>query len=189
MTLSLRARLLIGVMSLVVLGILLFDIAMYLLFSNSLLGRVDTQLTRHSTVDTAFSVLSHNGRGEPGSAGGFPVNSVTELIGRDGSVALACRVGGFGSTPGDSAPVLPKHIETGQEGQPTSPVTVAGTGGIEHYRMTAWSEDSFSSQTVVFAIPIDDISATLAQLLQLELFISLAVVAATAVLAWFLLEI
>jgi two-component system, OmpR family, sensor kinase len=187
MTLSLRARLLIGVISLVVLGLLLFDVAMYLLFASSLLGRIDTQLTQRSTMGTAVSVLSHNCRGEPGSTNGFPVNTVTELLRSDGSVALPCRVGGFGATPGDSAPVLPKHIKTSGD-DPIAPFTVPGTGGIDHFRVTAWAEDAFNGQTVVFAIPIDDVNATLGQLLKLELFISIAVVGATALLAWLLID-
>ena len=54
---------------------------------------------------------------------------------------------------------------------------------------TNWAENSFGGQTVVFAIPIDDIATTLGQLMQLELFISLAVVGATGLLAWLLIEI
>src|SRR6266481_3228086 len=45
MTLSLRGRLLIGVMSLVVLGILVFDFATYATMQSFLLSRVDSQLT------------------------------------------------------------------------------------------------------------------------------------------------
>ena len=190
MTLSLRARLLIGVISLVVLGILLFDVAMYLLFSSSLIGPLDTQLTRRSTVDAAVSILSHNCRGEPGVASGFPVNSMAELLDQNGSsVVLACHSVSFGGTPSNAAPVLPKHIQTAGPDQPINPMTVGGTGGVDHYRLTAWAENSFGGRTVVFAIPIDDVNATLGQLLRLEIFISIAVVAATAILAWVLIHL
>jgi two-component system OmpR family sensor kinase len=186
---SLRARLLIGVISLVVLGILLFDVAMYLLFSSSLLGPIDSQLTRRSTVDAAASILSHNCRGEPGVASGFPVNSVTELLDQDGSVLLPCHSVSFGGTPSNATPVLPKHIQTAGPDQPINPMTVGGTGGVEHYRLTAWAENSFGGRTVIFAIPIDDVNATLGQLLRLEIFISLAVIAGTAILAWVLIHL
>ena len=191
MTLSLRARLLIGVISLVVLGILLFDVAMYLLFQGSLLSRVDNQLTQKSTLDSAVSVLQHDCRGGPGNgiSTAFPVNTVTELIRRDGSV-VACRVAsGFGNQESSAAPVLPKELQTGGPDQPIHPFTVPGTGEVEHYRVTAWAENAFGGQTVVFAIPIDDMATTLGQLLQLELFISIAVVGATALLAWLLIEL
>ncbi len=189
MTLSLRGRLLIGVISLVVIGLLLFDGAMYLLFQGSLIGRVDDELTRRSTVDSAAAVLRGDCHAPPGSTGGFPTNTVTELLARDGSVQIACRVGGFGSTPSTAAPVLPDKLQTAGPDQPASPITVAGTGEVHQYRVTDWAENSFGGQTVVFAIPIDDVTATLGQLLQLQLFISLAVVGATAVLAWLIIEI
>ena len=189
MTLSLRARLLIGVIALVVIGIVVFDVAMYLLFQSSLLSRVDDQLTRRSTVDSAVSVLQHECRSSAGSSTAFPVNTVTELIDEDGSVKAACRVGtGFSSEQSSSSPVLPGTLHNGAPDQPVSPYTVRGTDDVGHYRVTNWAENSFEGETVVFAIPIDDVATTLGQLLQLELFISLAVVGATALLAWLLIE-
>jgi two-component system OmpR family sensor kinase len=189
MTLSLRGRLLIGVMSLVVLGLLVSDLATYLLFQNSLITRIDTELTRRTTVEAASAVLRSDCHGVPGSAGGFPTNTVVELLAPDGSVQLACRVGGFGSTPSNAAPVLPKTLRTGGMDQPVSPITVQGTHEVHQYRLTDWAENSFNGQTVIFAIPIDDVPATLAQLLQLELFISIAIVAATALLAWLIIQV
>src|SRR2546429_8979567 len=44
-----------------------------------------------------------------------------------------------------------------------SPITVAGTGEIHQYRLTDWSEGRFGGQTVVFAIPVDDVATTVAQ--------------------------
>jgi hypothetical protein len=44
MTLSLRGRLLIGVISLVVAGLLVSDVATYLVLQSDLLQRIDTQL-------------------------------------------------------------------------------------------------------------------------------------------------
>ena len=188
MTLSLRGRLLIGVISLLVVGLLVGDTATYVLFQNSLTARIDGQLTARSTHDAAFNVLAHDCRAEPGAAGGFPSNTVTELLSDDGSVQLACRVG-FGSGTSNAAPVLPKTLSSTPLDQPAQPVTVAGTGNVHRYRLTYWSENSFEGQTVVFAIPIDDAQATLAQLLQLELFISVAVIVGTALLAWLIIEI
>src|SRR4029077_12206255 len=74
MTLSLRGRLLIGVMSLVIAGLLLSNVATYLLFQNALMGRIDNQLTSRTDVVTAASVISHDCHVGPGSAVGFPVN-------------------------------------------------------------------------------------------------------------------
>ena len=189
MTLSLRGRLLVGVISLLVVGLLAADAATYVLFQSSLTGRIDAELTSRSTVDVAFNVLRNNCRAEPGSAAGFPANTVTELLNDDGSVQLACRVGGFASSSSGAGPVLPKSMPATSFDEPAQPITVAGTGPVHRYRLTYWSENSFEGELVVFAIPIDDAQATLAQLLQLELFISLAVVVGTALLAWLIIEI
>lgn len=188
MTLSLRGRLLIGVMSLVVLGLVVSDVATYALFQNSLLSRIDNELTSRTDVEAATSVLSRDCRVGPGGAVAFPVNTVAELLASDGSVQLSCIVGVFGSTP-NAAPVLPKNLHPAGSDQPLGPTSVEGTGEVHQYRLTAWSENSFNGQTVVLAIPIDDVPVTLAQLLQLELFISLAVVGATALLAWLIIAI
>ncbi|HET7420665.1 MAG TPA: HAMP domain-containing sensor histidine kinase [Candidatus Dormibacteraeota bacterium] len=188
MTLSLRGRLLIGVMSLVIAGLLISDAATYLLFQTSLLGRIDNELVSRTSVEAAASVISHDCRTGPGSTVGFPVNSVVELLAPDGSVQLACVVTVFGS-PSSAAPVLPQNLHVAGSDDPIAPVTVAGTGGVHQYRLTAWAENSFNSQTVVLAIPIDDVPTTLAQLLQLELFISVAVIGATALLAWLIIAI
>jgi two-component system, OmpR family, sensor kinase len=190
MTLSLRGRLLIGVMSLVVLGLLFSDVATYLLFQSSLLGRVDTELTARTSVEAAASVIRNDCRSGPGSATAFPVNTVVALLGPDGSVQLGCRAtGGFGSTSSNTAPVLPKNLHPVGGDQPVSPISVAGTGGVHQFRLTYWAENSFGGQTLILAIPIDDVSTTLSQLLQLELFISLAVVAATALFAWLIIQV
>ncbi len=55
MTLSLRGRLLIGVISLVVIGLLVANVAMYLSLQTFLMGRVDDQLA--NGVDEAANAL------------------------------------------------------------------------------------------------------------------------------------
>ncbi|TME52456.1 MAG: hypothetical protein E6I58_15955, partial [Chloroflexi bacterium] len=97
MTQSLRGRLLIGVISLVVVGLLIADIATYALFQRSLLDRIDSELTARSTVDTAVFILS--GARGPGPAVDYPAGTVTELLATDGSVAASAtlRVGGSNS--------------------------------------------------------------------------------------------
>ena len=186
MTLSLRGRLLIGVMSLVIVGLLISDVATYVLFQGSLFGRIDNQLTSRTSVVAAANVITHDCRA---SAVGFPTNSVAELLAPDGSVQIGCVAGGFGGPPSTSAPILPKAMHPVGSDKPVSPVTVSGTGDVHQYRLTYWAENSFNGQTVVLAIPIDDVPATLAQLFQLELFISVAVVGATALLAWLIISI
>jgi len=188
MTLSLRGRLLIGVISLVVLGLLVSNAATYLLFQNSSISRIDDELTSPTTVSAAASWLQNDCRVPTGSAGGFPTYTVAELLAPDGSLQIACRVGLF-NTSSNAAPVLPKTLHTAGTDHPVSPITVPGTAEIHQYRLTDWSEGRFNGQTVVFAIPVDDVAASVAQLLRLQLFISVAVVGATVLLAWLIIQL
>jgi two-component system OmpR family sensor kinase len=191
MTLSLRGRLLIGVISLVVVGLLVSDVVMYLLLQSSLTGRIDSQLTARSTVDTAVAVIQSSCRPpSPGSAGGFPTGTLTEELAPDGSVVIACRVGGFGSASESTAsPDVPKSLQGAGSDHPVNPLTVEGTGDVDQYRMTYWTEDSFNGQFVVFAIPYDSVTSTLGQVLRLEAFIGIAVVAAIGILAWLIIQL
>jgi two-component system, OmpR family, sensor kinase len=191
MTLSLRGRLLIGVISLVVVGLLISDIATYATLQSSLMSRIDQQLAARSTVETAVAVLNNTQcqRRGPGSSTSFPAGTIAELISSDGTVSLACRVQQFGSTTSSAEPELPKPLRIGGIDTPSDPITVEGTGGVSQYRITAWPENSFPGQIVVFAIPLTETQSTLSQLLLLELSISLAVVAATGILAFLIIRI
>ena len=188
---SLRGRLLLGVISLVVVGLLISDIATYLTLQNSLLSRIDEQLRARSTVITAVAVLNSPNcqtRG-PSSSTNFPAGTVTEVISPTGSVLAVCYVvQQFGSSI-SASPVLPNSLPATPTDTPTSPVTVEGTGGVSRFRVTHWSENSFPGGVVVFAIPLTETQSTLSALLLLELVISLAVVVATAMLALLIIRI
>ena len=190
MTLSLRGRLLIGVMSLVIVGLLIANGATYLTLQNSLLSRIDQQLVARPTVITAVNVLNSPDcrSGGPGSSTTFPANTVTELIGPDGTVLAVCHVQQFGTTA-TASPVLPKSLPTTATDTPTQPVTVEGKGGVDNFRMTHWSENSFPGDVVVFAVPLTETQFTLSQVLLLELKISAAVVVATAILVFLIIRI
>src|SRR5438128_94632 len=184
MTLSLRARLLIGVISLVVIGLLVANVATYALLKNSLIGRVDYQLT--NGVDEAASALGAGPSRQQHPP--FPVGTVVELIGSDGSVVDGKVVSpNFANAP-TARPNLPKTLPNYGTDKPAPPYTVGGTEGVQ-FRMTDWPEGRFGGQFVVLAIPLTDVQSTLSALLQTEALISLAVVAATVVLALVIIEI
>lgn len=186
MTLSLRGRLLIGVISLVVIGLLVTTIATYLSLERFLIGRVDDQLT--SGHDEAVAAL---GGGGPVSSlhPQFPVGTVVELVARDGTVVVGKVVTQPYANPSAARPVLPRVLPTSAMDIPAQPFTVAGSGGVSQFRMTVWREGVFAGQYVVLAIPLTDVQSTLGGLLQLEVLISASVVAGTAILAWFIIQI
>jgi two-component system OmpR family sensor kinase len=189
MTLSLRGRLLIGVISLAAVGLLTSDVATYATLESSLIGKIDEQLQKGSSVATARAVLASPTcltRGRLPVE--FPGGTILELIAADGSVVNACGIGGLGIS-GSSAPVLPKSLPIGGEGKPVAPYTVDGTGGVSKYRVTNWTEGSLGGQVVVFAIPLTPVQSTLSQLLEREALIGAGVLAAIAVLALLIIRI
>src|SRR5258708_6638544 len=193
MTLSLRGRLLIGVISLVAVGLLVSDIATYLTLQGSLLGRIDEQLTKRSTVDTARTALANyplcqRGRG-PGIGTNFSGGTFTEAILPAGTVVAACGVQGFGAPTSVAKPTFPKSLPNAGADTPAQPFTVGGTGGVSQYRMTDWPEGSFGGRFVIFAVPLTSVQSTLSQLLILEALIGAGVLAATALLAFLIISI
>jgi two-component system OmpR family sensor kinase len=190
-TLSLRGRLLIGVISLVVVGLLVSDVVTYITLQSSLVGRIDEQLKARSTVDAAVNALANyptcHGRG-PSSASSFDPGTLALLV-DNGKVVAACGVTGFGASPSNASPVLPKSLPNAGQDIPASPFTVEGTGGVSQYRVTDWPENSFAGQFVVFAVPLTPVQSTLGQLLRLEALIAVGVVAATALLALLIIQL
>ena len=187
MTLSLRGRLLIGVISLVVLGLLVANIATYLSLQSFLISRVDDELK--AGVTEVANTLGAPGRG-PVQHTAFPVGTVAELLGPDGTVLTTKVVGqGFGTVTSAVVPVLPKTLPNSGLDVPAPPFTVAGSDGKTQFRMTDWPEGRFGGDYIVLAVPLTDIQSTLRGLLLSELLISLGVVAGTAVLAFALIQV
>jgi len=186
MTQSLRGRLLIGVISLVVVGLLIADIATYAALQSSLISQLDDQIK--SGHNAAISGLGGPNEGPGPSGSGLPAGTVIELLSPSGAVLVAKRLEVPGSTPSSAMPVLPQHLPAASEKAPAT-LTLAGTGGVTQYRAAIWPEDFFSGNYVVLAIPMTDVLSTLSRLLELEAVISAGVVVATAILALLIIRI
>jgi two-component system, OmpR family, sensor kinase len=189
MTLSLRGRLLVGIISLVVLGLTVADVATYITLQDSLISRIDDQLKLRSTIDTAVIVIGNQcQRRGPGTATDFPSGTLAELIGPDGTPQTIC---GFalGGAASNATPELPKTLPNAGIDNPVQPYTVEGTGGVSQYRVTDWPENSFDGEFVVFAIPLTTVQSTLSDLLLREALIGLIVVGATIIFALLLIRI
>jgi two-component system, OmpR family, sensor kinase len=187
MTQSLRGRLLIGVISLVVIGLLIADIATYTALQSSLISQLDDQVK--SGHNAAISGLGGPNEGSgPPSGSGLPAGTVIELVSPSGSVLLAKTLEFPGSTPSTAVPTLPQPLPSASEKSPAI-VTLAGTAGVSQFRAAIWPEDFFSGNYVVLAIPMTSVLSTLNRLLQLEGLISAGVVLATAILALLIIRI
>jgi two-component system OmpR family sensor kinase len=186
MTLSLRGRLLVGVIALTVLGLVVSDIATFTSLQNFLVGRIDTQLKAgHSEATRQLGGPGGDGR-QPSS---FPVGTVAERVRPDGTVVAFTVTYPFGSTPSEARPVLPKPLPDAGEENAASPFTVSGTNGVSEFRVTDWPERFFNDDYVVLAIPLTDVQTTLNQLLLLEAIVTVGVVAAMAILAWLIIQL
>ncbi len=186
MTQSLRGRLLIGVISLVVLGLLIADTATYAALQSSLISQLDDQIK--SGHNAAISGLGGPNEGPGPSGSGLPAGTVIELLSPSGAVLLAKRLEVPGSTASSAMPDLPEHLPAASEKAPAF-LTLAGTGGVRQYRAAIWPEDFFSGNYVVLAIPMTGVLSTLSRLLELEAVISAGVVVATAILALLIIRI
>ena len=185
MTLSLRGRLLIGVISLLVVGLIVTSVATYALLQKALYDRVDAQLSSRTTHDTARLVLSSANcvpRG-PGISTDYPTGTAIELLADDGAVANWCVLGHLGSTSGEPLLGLPKNLPDAGLEVSAPPFTSSG------YRITDWREDSFGGHFVVFAIPLAQTYSFLSSLLVTEAIIGATVVLAAALLAFLIIEI
>ncbi len=188
MTRSLRGRLLIGVVSLVTLGLLVLDIATYTALQNFLFGRIDQQLTNGQFAAVTGLGGQPDGRGSNQSSP-FPTGTVVERIGPDGTVLLARVTTAPGFAPSTARPELPHSLPKSAMDTPSSPFTVEGTNGVAQFRITDWPENFYQGDYVVLAIPLTDVRSTLDQLVLLEASISLAIVVATAILALLIIRI
>jgi two-component system OmpR family sensor kinase len=186
-TLSLRGRLLIGVISLMVIGLLVANVATYVSLQNFLISRVDDQM--RAGVNEAANALGAPSRG-PIQHASFPVGTVAELLGTDGSrISMKVVGSGFETQTSAVTPELPKTLPNNGFDNPAAPFTALGSDGVTQFRVTDWPEGRFGGQFIVLAVPLTDVQSTLSRLLLFEGLISLGVVAGTTLLAYAIISI
>jgi two-component system OmpR family sensor kinase len=188
MTQSLRWRLMAGVIALVALGLVALNVATYTALQGFLQGRIDAQLaTGH---DAAVMALG----GQPGERGpqaptSWPSGTVVEMIGPDGTALIAKVLQLPGSATSKALPVLPHSLPKSTVDVPSAAYTVPGTAGVAQFRVVDWPENFYGGNYVILAIPLTEMLSTLRQLLLLEITISAAVIAGTALLALIIVRI
>jgi two-component system OmpR family sensor kinase len=194
MTLSLRARLLLGLVALVLLGILVADVATYASLKTFLYQRVDQQL--RDGIDPAVGALnatydSHGGPGGPGGPDGhhdnggalnLPQGTYAAVLGPDGKVVTELVAVFPGQTPTAARPVLPTSPAAGASGAQVI-TTVAGKNGVAHYELLVTPLSAPAGDFLALGVPLTEVDSTLQQLVQLELLIGALVLLATALLA------
>jgi two-component system, OmpR family, sensor kinase len=184
-SLSLRARLLLGVVALATVGLIAADIATYTSLRSFLISRTDSTL---SEEHTAFE-------GAPGGDEGHPPPGVfSELRAANGQTVLQkLTVTLFRQEPRPPVPVLPQRIDV-----PTNPnegfdrasyFTVGSVNSSAHYRVRAAIEPEIQGTMLIVAISLHDVNSTLHRLFFIELLVTLAVLAALAALALWIVRL
>jgi two-component system OmpR family sensor kinase len=181
--LSLRARLLLGVVLLAALGLVAADLATYGSLRSFLVSRTDTTL---QDEHTAF---------EPGGGDRTPPGVWIEERAANGrTVVLRLQMTpGFrvGATP--PAPVLPQTIHV--PAQPNegldrvSYFTVGSRNSGGQYRIRAAVEQDLGGAMLITAESLQDVDSTLHRLLLVELLVTLAVLAALALLGLWIVRL
>jgi two-component system, OmpR family, sensor kinase len=206
--LSLRARLLVLLVALAVVGLAVADFASYRALHNYLYDRVDQQL--ESAVDPVSLFLAdkageaepgrgfgpgpgaeglaggveRGGPGGPGPGGHLPTTAYGQLRAADGEILAHTSSNFFGEKV--PTPELPADLEATRSGA-ISPVTVGERGGgSEEFRAAAVRLGE-SSLVGVVAVPLGDTNATLSHLALIELVVSGAILLALAAAAWWLI--
>jgi two-component system OmpR family sensor kinase len=177
--LSLRTRLILGVIVLAAAGLVAADVATYSSLRSFLIDQTDSSLeAAHHAVD-AF-VQNPNaqfglGNAVRGDYVGLRTNGGQTRLG------YAPRFYGEEKPP---APTLPKKISLpsaggGPNGEPVSYFTADAAHGGGHYRVRAWTNGD-SPYTLLLAQPLSSVDATLHRLLWIELLVTALVLAGLA---------
>ena len=179
MTRSLSGRLVLGIVALVAVLTIASGAATYVVLQHFLLDRVDSDLSGGRIA----AIGELGGRQEAAENGQFPIGTVLELYRPDGTEIGRPLRYDFRDSTSRALPVPPRSLPSATENHPAL-VTLDGTAGVAHYRAAIWPEDSLGGNYVLLAIPMDDVYATLNQLLLVEGLVGLAVLVASAVIAF-----
>ena len=195
--LSLRARLILGVIVLSAIGLLAADFATYSALRSFLVGRTDTSLeAAHRAVESAL-FHPHDGRDDGGPNHGGPATldlgplanaapgeyvALRRLDGTQVRVSSTPRFPGGAQLP---PPSLPAHISlpaANAQGERVSYFTVAARNGGGRYRVRASIEPQARNYVLVVAQSLSDVDSTLHRLLWIAVLVTALVLVGVAVL-------
>jgi two-component system OmpR family sensor kinase len=188
--LSLRTRLLAGVVALSALGLVVADVATYKSLSDYLFSRVDSTLNAvHPGVEQAFFGGDHG----PGPDEIAPPGYCVEVRMLTGSpIASKCQPG-----PGETEELSPRFPRTvslpehpnAPEGDRVRFLTVGAVDGDARYRVRASIEGDHPNQLLLIAAPLSSEDSTLHRLFLVELLVTLVVLAAIATLGLWIVRL
>jgi two-component system OmpR family sensor kinase len=181
--LSLRARLVLGVLALGAIGLVTADAVTYTSLRSFLLTRVD------STLQAEHQGAERTGEGGFGRGDGTGSDYV-EIRSSSGTVIYMSGVPHFPGTTAPSPPKLPATISGLKQQGPdlVRYFTVPAKSGGGRYRVRA-SMDNGSTNVLIIATSLSGVDGTLHRLLLVELFVSLAVLVGIVVLGLWIVRL
>ena len=183
--LSLRARLVLGVIVLGAIGLAVADVATFASLRSFLLDRTDASLEQaHGGIEHELERSGCNpGRRPPP---GVEPGDFVQVRTADGAVACSWQLTPLGESA-PSPPALPDTIDSGDAGQ-ASFFTVPASEGGDRYRVRAATVQGTDAMLIT-GTSLADVDATLRRLLAIMLLVTLAVLAALAVLGLWVVRI
>ena len=182
---TLRARLTAVLLVLMFVGLIVAEVATYTALRSFLQRRVDQQLL--GATQPAFILLAgHNlsSEGEPG--GGLPFGTYVAAYNSADHSLIAEKFFLYPGAPDPAKPALPPASATATMDR--NPFSVGSIDSGLHYRVQvtpiAPSPSLPQGGSLVVAIPLREMTDTLHRLIAIALFVTLAVLAAMAVISW-----
>ncbi len=175
MRLSLRARLLLAVAAVALVGLVIADIATYTALRSFLVDRVDESLTaaHGPLIRSLFGPLDRTPGGDAGALASAAPGAYIELRAPDGSALVSQSTRGEFAT---SRPRLPDRVSgLGSNGNESSTFFTVDSapGGNGEFRVRA--ERLADDSVLMVALPLNDVNSTLHRLLWTETLVTAAV--------------
>jgi two-component system OmpR family sensor kinase len=195
--LSLRARLILGVVVLAAAGLIAAGFATYSSLSSFLVDQTDSSLDQaHGAVEFAAHGPPDGDRGR-GRDRGLPVAGAVRgycvQVRRVASIVSGGCALPFSGAQQLSPPTYPQAVSlpstADDRGERAAYFTVSSKDGSSRYRVRAWSDDGNPNTTFLLAAPLKTVDSTLHRLLLIELLVTAIVLAALAGLGLWVVRI
>ncbi|MGH7642761.1 MAG: sensor histidine kinase [Candidatus Dormibacteria bacterium] len=181
---SLRLRLLLGLVALVAIGLGVTDAVTYVVLQSTLSTQINSEA--QSSAEAVASYLTFYERTGYLRRGGpdIPPGTFAELVSPNGSVKLPSTSAGSTRL---SKPRLPSGFGSGPIPEQAFITVPASQGGGE-YRVLV-TATNVPTVNLVLGIPLNDVDSTLNQLRALEILVGLAVLIGMGGMAWWIVQL
>ncbi|HEY6538705.1 MAG TPA: HAMP domain-containing sensor histidine kinase [Candidatus Dormibacteraeota bacterium] len=180
---SLRLRLLVGLLALVAIGLGVTDAATYLVLQSTLSQQINQQAEDSANDVAHYLVLSQSlYPEEPRGGVNVPPGSFGELVAPTGTFAETLNV-----RHSSERPKLPSGFGTGSVSGPEFRTVPARSGGGE-FRLYLVGTN-VPGENLIVGIPLTNVDATLNQVRTLEILVSAGVLLGMALLAWWTVQL